>query len=355
MTRQSSTGTNSSDKPASTFSTSVPDSGLAANPENTSESSSSSTVDTAPAASSSIVASTAPTQESLNTGAIAGGVVGGLAGLGLIIFAVVFFLRRKKKQDAPPWVAPSPDGQKPLVTPSSPRVSAPSPSPSNPFSDPPNDNARQDVSFSQLANAFPKVPEPLNLSKTSLHSTNKRPITPTQLSPLSAVTIAAVRSMPDPEKAPVYPEPSPMSTPNGSPRSTYQTRDPSSFYPNYPQYRPASSRSQSGLQSGWPASPITREGNVSPVSTFPVSPVSALGSNPPDKNIGVPGFPLVLQPGMGMQRLPPGTVRQVTLQRGASKRNPNSQAEGRSQSSTEGEEISSSQQDPKDQTVPEAR
>jgi len=363
-TQQSSTRSHSShtsDKPTSTSSTSVRDSGLAAKPENTSKSSSSSsssysspsssssTVDTAPAASSSAVVSPTPAQESSNTGAIAGGVVGGLAGLGLVIFAVFFFLRRKKTQDTQPRAAPSLDGQKPLVTANSLRASAPSPSPSNPFSDPPQDSARQDASFSQLANAFPSVPEPLNLSKTSLLSPNKRAVTPTQLSPLSAVTIVAVKAMPDPEKAlVVYPEPSPMSTPSGSPRSAYRTPDATSFYPNYPQYRPPSSRSQSGLQSGWPTSPITREGNASPVSTFPVSPVSPLGSNRPNKDIGVPDFPLVLQPGMGMQRLAPGTVKQVTLQRGASRRNQNPKAEGPSQSSTDGEEKPSTQQNAND-------
>ncbi|KAK4166165.1 hypothetical protein QBC43DRAFT_21038 [Cladorrhinum sp. PSN259] len=346
-TKPTSTRTNSSSKSAST--TSVQDSDLVANPPDAPPGSDPSTISTAPAATSSTAVAEGLGPASSNTGAIAGGVVGGVAGLGLVIFAVLFFLRRKKDIDesTQPRIAPSPDGQGPLMSqnPQSSRTTAPSPAPSNPFSDPPP-AAREDISFSQLANAFPKVPEPLSLSRPGTAATVKRPITPSQFSPLSAVTIAAATKAAAlsgnnaiKQTTVTYPEPSPMSTPTGSPRSArYQPPDASSFYPNYPQYRPPSSRSQNGLNPSWPASP-TQGGGGSPASTyspFPVSPVSvvsALVSNPPDKDIGIPNFPLVLQPGMGVQRLPPGTVRQVTLQRGPSaRRRRESQAQGQDQS-----------------------
>ncbi|KAK3985560.1 hypothetical protein QBC44DRAFT_298820 [Cladorrhinum sp. PSN332] len=358
VTRPTSTRARSSGKPAST--TSVQDSNLAINPDTPPESDPS-TISTAPAATSSTAEAAASAPASSNTGAIAGGVAGGLAGLGLIIFAVFFFLGRKKNKEAE---APNMAQNSPSSPPS-----APSPAPSNPFNDPPS---QENVSFSQLASAFPKVPEPLNISRPGTAASVKRPITPSQFSPLSAVTIAATAAaISDNVKKTtvIYPEPSPMSTPNGSPRSArYQPPDLSSFYPNYPQYRPPSSRSQSGLQSGWPASPtMGREssvgGGTSPASAygaFPVSPVSALGSHPAGKEeIGIPNFPLVLQPGMGMQRLPPGTVRQVTLQRGASRRNRESQAQAQAQGQPntqaqgDGGKSSSPQDVMKDQTTTE--
>ncbi|KAK4228026.1 hypothetical protein QBC38DRAFT_476406 [Podospora fimiseda] len=362
ITRVVSTRSNSSGKPSST--TSAQDSNPAINPD-TPQDSDPSTISTAPAATSSAAESVAaaPAPASSNTGAIVGGVVGGLAGLGLIILAVLFFLRRKKNNEAESSrTAPTPDGQAPNMSQKPP--SAPSPTPSDPFKDPPS---QENVSFSQLANAFPKVPEPLNLSRPGTAASVKRPITPSQFSPLSAVTIAATKAaMSDNVKRTTvaYPEPSPMSTPAGSPRSArYQPPDPTSFYPNYPQYRPPSSRSQSVSQSGWP-SPTMSQGNTfgggggsaSPVSTysvFPVSPVPVRGSSPPEKRQenAIPNFPLILQPGMGVQRLPPGTVRQVTLQRGASRRKRESQAlqtQGQEQAKAQS---ASSQNVNQDQTV----
>lgn len=44
---------------------------------------------------------------STNTGAIAGGVVGGLVGLAIIIGGVWFFLRRRRGRPTGPWVDPS--------------------------------------------------------------------------------------------------------------------------------------------------------------------------------------------------------------------------------------------------------
>lgn len=85
---QDSSGTSSSASPSTTSASSTSSSAPA---------SSTSTLDaTQPSESS--ANNTVPTSDESNTGAIAGGVVGGIAGLALVIGVIWFFLRRRGKQ-----------------------------------------------------------------------------------------------------------------------------------------------------------------------------------------------------------------------------------------------------------------
>ncbi|KAK0747657.1 hypothetical protein B0T21DRAFT_354819 [Apiosordaria backusii] len=247
----------------------------------------------------------------------------------------------------------------------------------SPFSDPPRQHQSQSEtpSFTSISSssAASAIPPPLNLSSSTsspYQQYQHQPVPPAQLSPLSGSTIAALAAVPDtqksayhnhppPEKSPnYYPAPSPMSTPAASPRFSFDGtaqapqplqpyRPESAAYPNQPQYQPKQYKPYV------PNTAATQEAMDSPISAYnalPVSPVSALGSHPMDdipvvlatatvgtrrnpsvkRGSGEKGgaVPLVLQPGLGAQRFAPGTVKQVTVQRGMSRRgqNPMSQS-----------------------------
>ncbi|KAK4186075.1 hypothetical protein QBC35DRAFT_284640 [Podospora australis] len=293
------------------------------------------------------VASTEGSQS--NVGAIVGGIFGAIAGIALIV-AGFFFLRRQKRKgeelpSTPPAVPPQQPPQmyeQPAPPPSQPpqMYEQPAPPPSQPPSQPPVVSPFADPP--QYAQ-YPTAPPPVGLSQATPTSSNPRPVTSSQYSPIPAATIAALAAIPDIKKKPVnYPGPSLMSTPATSPRPNPQPFPASNtYYPNQPQYRPSptsttpphvrdySEAGQPEIQQAWitPVPPSRDEGNSpdSAFNAFPVSPVSALSAHPPEHHaqIGVPGVPLILQPGLGMQRLPPGTVKQVTVQRGASRRGQN--------------------------------
>ncbi|KAK0674602.1 hypothetical protein QBC41DRAFT_264114 [Cercophora samala] len=265
------------------------------------------------------------------------------------------------------------------------------------------------ISSSSAASA---IPPPLKLSSAAT-SPYLQQATPAQFSPLSGSTIAALATIPDtqnspyhnhhhhhppPEKSPnYYPAPSPMSTPAASPRFSFDGghhppapppqplqpyRPESAAYPNQPQYQPKQYKPFVPNNNTAPTTsatymPSATESMDSPMSAYgalPVSPVSALGSHPMEelpvvlatgtagtrrqpsvrrgsgeKGTGGGGVPLVLQPGLGAQRFAPGTVRQVTVQRGMSRRgregkggaSPVQQQEG--QQSAQGSPVQASQ------------
>jgi hypothetical protein len=105
-----------------------------------------------------------------------------------------------------------------------------------------------------------------------------------------------------------YPEPSPLSTPSGSPRPQYQHQPhaPSPVAP--PAYYQQHDRSSNQAGSWTGGEPLDRRSTTTPVSTYhgatPVTPASALGPMPGEQGTGggsggMPGVPLILQPGMG--------------------------------------------------------
>ncbi|KAK4667277.1 hypothetical protein QC763_307760 [Podospora pseudopauciseta] len=243
----------------------------------------------------------------------------------------------------------------------------------SPFSDPPRQHQSQSEtpSFTSISSssAASAIPPPLKLSSATT-SPYLQQATPAQFSPLSGTTIAALATIPDmqksahhnhppPEKSPnYYPAPSPMSTPAASPRFSFDGIPPapqplqpyrpeSAAYPNQPQYQPRQYKPFVPQTSAtyMPSANDTMDSPVSAYNALPVSPVSALGSHPMD-DIPVVlatatagtrrqpsvrrvsgeksgAVPLVLQPGLGAQRFAPGTVKQVTVQRGMSRRGQN--------------------------------
>ncbi|KAK4176389.1 hypothetical protein QBC36DRAFT_346327 [Triangularia setosa] len=247
----------------------------------------------------------------------------------------------------------------------------------SPFSDPPRQHQSQSEtpSFTSISSssAASAIPPPLKLSSSASSPYQQQPVTPAQFSPLSGSTLAALAVIPDtqksayhndplPEKSPnYYPAPSPMSTPAASPRFSFDGipqapqplqpyRPESAAYPNQPQYQPKQYKPyvpNTGATYA-PTGSANQEAMDSPISAYnalPVSPVSALGSHPMGdipvvlatatagtrrnpsvkRGSGDKGgtVPLVLQPGLGAQRFAPGTVKQVTVQRGMSRRGQN--------------------------------
>jgi hypothetical protein len=102
-----------------------------------------------------------------------------------------------------------------------------------------------------------------------------------------------------------YPEPSPMTTPSGSPGQQYAHQP----HAPHPVPAPAYYHAQNG--DGGAMDPPDRRDSSTPVSTYngtiPVSPASALGPMPGEPQ-AMGGVPLALQPGMGYRPYRPGST-----------------------------------------------
>ncbi|KAL1843623.1 hypothetical protein VTJ49DRAFT_605 [Mycothermus thermophilus] len=244
------------------------------------------------------------------TGAIVGGVIGGLALIAMVGFGALFLRRRSKNDDsdyppAPPFIT-----QQPIAPMSQP----PAPSyPQNTTSNMSGYPVSNDMSGYAASNGMSGYP-----------AANDMYAVPAAAGVGGAAAAAATRPYHNQQHYPhhqptnsystghthgysmshshnPYPDPSPMSTPGASPHMQHyqhQTHAPPPLpQPSYYQAHDAWSG---------PADVPDRRDNSTPVSTYngttPVQPASALGPMPgepqaPQGNSN--GVPLILQPGMG--------------------------------------------------------
>ncbi|KAK4241405.1 hypothetical protein C8A03DRAFT_41228 [Achaetomium macrosporum] len=263
-TNSSTTSSTSSEASSSSTEASTAEASITEAPSATSSVSTTSGTAVAGAATASTtpVASDAP---STPVGAIVGGVVGGIALIAL----------HKKKNDAAAAAAVQPPGS---------FMSEPTIPPVAPYAQPP---------ASPRGSAYnSSTPHQSSASAPSAHI----PYSHNNHNSASGHSSGA------------YPGPSSLSTPSGSPRPQYQHQPhaPSPVAPPAYLQQHNHSPNQSGSWTG--VEPPDRRSTSTPVSTYngttPVTPASALGPMPGEQATGgggggMPGVPLILQPGMG--------------------------------------------------------
>ncbi|KAK4122737.1 hypothetical protein N657DRAFT_634745 [Parathielavia appendiculata] len=279
---------------------------------------STSTPATDTAAASAATSSAAPATSdapSTPTGAIIGGAVGGVAVIALIIFGAVFLRQNRKKyagmDDLPP---PQPFMAEP-----------------------------------SLATAQPPTASSGMSYAPSSHSLSSASATPAQMyaAPATAAagagagaaaSFASYHNHHNNLQPNAYPEPSPMTTPSGSPGPHYphqphapQPLPPPSYYHAHNYNSPGQSPDGDDGIASATGQPPNRSDSSTPVSTYngtiPVSPASALGPMPGEhqqqqQSAGgggvMGGVPLALQPGMGYRPYSPGGSSAVTAASSAS-------------------------------------
>ncbi|KAL2020145.1 hypothetical protein VTK56DRAFT_8750 [Thermocarpiscus australiensis] len=243
-------------------------------------------------------------------GGIVGGVVGGIAGVALIVLGAIFVRQHQKKR-----LSSAPPAEKPTSDPPIQLQPQPPAGPSSYLSPQSIHSAQASQSQASPSTASNQFPPHMFGA----------PAAAAAASAAAAVTGASSAN------SARYPGPSPLSTPSASPRPPYQQEfssqlqppppPPTSFYYQPTPQRPSQDQGRAQSQEEtWLAdntttttTPPDRQDTGTPVSTYhnatPVAPVSALGSHPSEQPMGsggiLPGVPLVLQPGMGMQRLRP--------------------------------------------------